>query len=342
MENTKIQKIGCPKCTGQMEYHTQDRLLVCSFCGYSMKQMAEDTGLEVSDPLLGTALHEYHGIKEREITNADLQEESADWGISMVEASCSACGAELLLKEGNVSTTCPYCDSNVMILSKSKEKMPMGIIPFQIEKSKIQEALQLPILHNILVPKEFKNQVDAEQFTPMYVPIWLFDLKVSIHFKGTYHQDKEETNGKFTKTYDGIGAPASKVYRDLVKDQISAYHLEKNVPFTPELVSGIIVQKQSLSMNEALLLAKERVEEMAKAEIVDKMGAKFHAKDCAVKELSVEYESSTVRHILVPLYFDTISYREKRYAQSVNGQTGIYYGDFPAKFREFSAYKQYV
>lgn len=343
-EEAKIQEINCPTCMGVMKYDMDRGLLICPFCGYKKEMTFAGSDLSVTDHLSGAALFRYHGIEGTPITEDVLEEKMSEWGQKMVQASCKSCGGEIVFQEGSMTATCPYCNSTVLDITDTTQMPPTAVVLFKYKKEGIKEALGLPIFNNILCPKAFKNAINVDEFTSMYVPLWVLDVGVELDFYTDYGEEGPKTS-IYKKAYNGIEVAASNVYKLLMDDQKEKYDIELHAEYTPEVVAGCVVQKYTVSLKEAFELAKEQVLEKAKQDLKLKLIRKYKVE--VERTLKLEYRDArfvdcTYRQILVPVYFHSIPYEGKVYPQSVNGQNGTYIGDFPAKFRKAALYKMYV
>lgn len=342
-----IKKVYCKQCTGEMHYDIKKAALICPFCGYEEAQILAGTDRKINDGMTGADLFRYHGVGGKEITEEELQEKAVDWGQTMLEATCKSCGGQIMFPEGSMTTTCPYCSSTVLDVSATKEKAPMGVALFQVERDQIRKSLGLPIFDNLLCPKDFKKAINIDDFTAMYVPIWNFDIEVNITYKGRYgfnnNHIENSVDGTYNRTYKNLNTPASHVYESLVEDQMKHYSVEIHVPYKPELVSGYIVQKYTILMKDAYEKLKKQVKERAVNDIKSKLSRKHEALFVELDEVNIEYVGNTYRYLLMPIYFHSIPYDGKVYPESVNGQNGTYVGDFPAKFRKSNPiFKMYV
>lgn len=342
-EQAKIKEVNCPTCTGVMKYDMDRGALTCPFCGYVEEMTFAGTDMKVTDHMSGAALFRYHGVEGIPITDDELVEKMSEWGQKMVQASCKSCGGEIVFPEGSVTATCPYCNSTVLDITDTSQKPPTAIVLFKYKKEDIKESLGLPIFNNILCPKAFKNAIHIEEFTPMYVPVWVLDVSVELDFCAEYRKQQQEAT--FKKTYNGVEVAASNVYKLLMDDQKEKYDIELHAEYKPELVSGCVVQKYTVTLKEAYDIAKSQAKEKAERDLKRRLLRQYQVEN--ERELKLEckdikYTDGTYRQILVPVYFHSIPYEGKIYPQSVNGQNGTYIGDFPAKFRKQALYKMYV
>lgn len=342
-EETKIKEVNCPNCMGVMKYDMDKGMLTCPFCGYEEEMTFAGSDLKVTEELKGCDLYRYHGIEGIPITDDELEEKASEWGQKMVQASCKSCGGEILFQEGSMTATCPYCNSTVLDITNTTQKAPTAIVLFKYKRDGFRKSMETPIYDNILCPKAFKQSIDFDDFVSMYVPVWVLDIGVELDFRAECKKQKlEET---YKRAYNGEEVAASNVYKLLMDDQKENYDIELHAEYRPELVSGCVVQKYTVTLKEAYEIAKAQVKEKAEKDLKRKLMRTFEVED--ERELKLQYKEmrymdSKYRLILVPVYFHSIPYEGKIYPQSINGQNGKYVGDFPAKFRKHALYKMYV
>lgn len=342
-DNTKIEEVKCQNCMGVMQYDMNRGMLTCPYCGYEEAMTFAGSDLKVTEDLSGSELYRYHGIEGIPITEEALEEKACDWGQKIVQASCNACGGEIIFPAGSMTATCPYCNSIFLDITDTTQKPPTAIVLFKYKRDGFKESMRTPIYDNILCPKAFKNSINFDEFTSMYVPVWVIDVGVEIGYRAIYRQQVYE--GTFKNVYNGVEVAASNVYKLLMDDQKDNYNIELHAKYRPELVSGCVVQKYTVTLREAYDIAKSQVQEKAynvlRGNILRKLNV-ADEREVRVEYKPINYANSKYRLILVPVYFHSIDYEGKIYPQSINGQNGAYVGDFPAKFRKHAMYKMYV
>lgn len=83
--------------------------------------------------------------------------------------------------------------------------------------------METPIFDNILCPKAFKKVIHTEEFTSMYVPIWVLDIGVELDFHAEYRKQAQDLTYK--KAYNGIEVAASNTYKLLMDDPKDNYKI---------------------------------------------------------------------------------------------------------------------
>ena len=84
----------CPQCNGLIAYDAGDQQLACPHCGYTQEVGARVVGLSAG---------------RFEFTLETLDQSERGWGIERRSIQCASCNAVYSGREGDLSTTCPFC-----------------------------------------------------------------------------------------------------------------------------------------------------------------------------------------------------------------------------------------
>jgi DNA-directed RNA polymerase subunit RPC12/RpoP len=97
----------CPNCGAATAYDVAAGGIACEHCGYISPVKAK---------VLGRLADEF------EFTLETVSQANRGWGIKRQALHCNACGGELSLPEGGISTSCPFCASNQVNLTTSLDE----------------------------------------------------------------------------------------------------------------------------------------------------------------------------------------------------------------------------
>lgn len=97
----------CPNCGAATAYDVAAGGIACEHCGYISPVVAK---------VLGRLADEF------EFTLETVSQANRGWGIKRQALHCNACGGELSLPEGGISTSCPFCASNQVNLTTSLDE----------------------------------------------------------------------------------------------------------------------------------------------------------------------------------------------------------------------------
>lgn len=334
--NGTVLSNKCPNCGGKKCYNPDTRKFHCENCGH---EEPVSYGGTIISSLVGTALYDYQGVAGKKADEkAFRQYSNADWGRNEVTVECPGCGAQATFAPGKMTAKCEFCGTEVtQIKEKSDEMAPQGIIPFTVNLQGTDPVMRYQIFNNILVPKQFKQNVRIENLKPYYLPVWVFDAKANVEFSARYGDNEKwlrtDTAGQFQKVFQSVGAPASQRFRQAVESQIEEYLMTANVPFEPKYTAGYTVEKFTIPMDDAWKEVQNRLKRTLEDDICQQVCNKFGKKFCKVQQLNVNFAELKYRCILVPMWVDTVPFKGKEYVLAVNGQTGSFAGDYPAMFR---------
>lgn len=332
--NGNLQGSKCPLCGGEWAYDHNVRAMACPYC--DNVQRIPGNGASNAAVPAGTALNQYREIQGISLSSANMEESvAARWGDSVQHLSCRSCGAELMFDGSDISRECPFCNSaNIQPLQGVRIVAPAGIIPFRVNRDGVSSALRLPLSNNVLVPRDFKQQCTADQLNAIYFPAWVFSAQAQVSFVATYKTENEAktTRGTFRKEYANLAVKATN-RAGLGSINISeSYRIPDHVPYQPELLSGYVAERYSVDVRAAWEEAKEGLRPAIERDILYQMAVNFGAHSATFAKLDVRTSNETVKMILLPLWMKNVPYKGKTYLTSVNGQNGMYRGDYPALF----------
>lgn len=89
---------------------------------------------------------------------------------------CQSCGGAITVSDDSAATSCPYCDSPVVLNNNVTGMLqPDLIIPFTKTKEEAQNALRKFCKGKPLLPPTFVSEHRIEEIKGLYVPFWLYD-----------------------------------------------------------------------------------------------------------------------------------------------------------------------
>lgn len=171
---TKVQKetrvYSCPNCGATTAYDVAGGGIACEHCGYISP---------VKSKVLGRIADEF------EFTLETVSQAERGWGIKRQVLHCNACGAELSMPQGAISTSCPYCASNQVNLTTSLDEFlqPRFLIPFKITMEQTHQLARNWLGKGWFHPDELAASSVIRRFTGIYLPFWTFDARVTAHWK---------------------------------------------------------------------------------------------------------------------------------------------------------------
>ncbi len=328
----KVKKFECPQCGADTKYNVSTGGVACEHCGYVKAVEAK---------------HEGTSAEQFEFTVETMSEAEQGWGVTRQELHCNNCGAELTLREGEISTKCPFCTSSKVNIqtAKSDTLRPRFLIPFKIKPEdtgvKVKEWLKKGWFH----PKELAQSSDVKNFSGIYMPFWTFDADVSSKWEAEvgheeseryYDSDEKEwktkteihwqwKSGYVTLNLDDILISGSSSTSRVILEKLYPFELKDLVSYNPDFLAGWKAQAYDVTLIKAWEDGKTTIREKAKGACYRDTGSSHIRNFTMTADLSGE----KWRYILLPVYISAYMFRNKVYQVMVNGQTGNVAGQRP-------------
>jgi DNA-directed RNA polymerase subunit RPC12/RpoP len=160
---TTTTALHCPTCGGDLTVNEEAGTVECRFCGYTARKPRESAG---GGDILVAALLE-------------RKAQAAKWVIGERLLHCNNCGAERTIAGDTLSTRCPFCGSNHVIVQDAlgSFEQPDGILPFYITREEAGAAVkqELKGFGERLKGMFLKNKVARATLDGFYLPFWVFD-----------------------------------------------------------------------------------------------------------------------------------------------------------------------
>lgn len=331
-------RFPCPGCGAQMVFDAESQQMKCTYCGHLAPiDIPED----------------YEEPDEYELDFSDEDDESLmDWGTEQQVIKCESCGAETLIPAQQTALTCAFCGSPKVLPQGSADSIrPESIIPFHITKEKANELFLRWKKKKWFVPNAFKKQRTYTNVTGIYVPFWTFDAQTESDYSaevGTHHYRTETrtrtvdgktetyeeqvrytvwhfTSGSYSKFFNDVLIPASDRHDSRIIERFDDFSLDDLLPYKPEFLSGYVAERYNVSLRDGWSHAKYRIDEDLESRIKSKIGGD------EIRNLNIdtEYDDRTYKHILLPLWNATYTFKNKIYHFMVNGETGSVSGKVP-------------
>lgn len=339
IKKVQTDKFPCPTCGGGMVFNPRSQALGCLYCGNKTdieKQEAE--------------------IAEYDINSVD-EMESIDWGNDTRIIHCNNCGAETVLKEEMVTQLCVFCGSSHIV--KQEEILgikPESLVPFKIGREKAKELFRKWLKGKFYAPKKVKDNQNLDRLTGVYIPYWSYDSDTQSSYtgeKGTYYYVTktevvhvngerkvvhkrvrkirwEYVSGNFHKYYNDLLINASKHVDAKIMEKIEPFDLQSLEHYEPEFLSGFTAERYSIGLDEGW----EEVRKDITSDIYSRVVSKIGGDQVRSVHIDTSYESILFKHILLPVWMSSYSFKDKIYRFMVNGQTGEIQGDSPISIKK--------
>ena len=322
----QVMEQKCASCGAPLRFDPEQGMLVCDSCG-SRQAIPEE--LQIGDVALdGFDFHTW---------THQATHEQAD---ALPVYNCVSCGAEVIVPEAQITTTCPYCGNNIVLTDKVTGKLrPDGVVPFRIDKKQLPDAVNAFYKGKELLPKNFFSEHSLGKVTGVYVPFWVFSGAVSglLRFRG-------ETSGSFRQgnyiitethhyqllrdanvTFQDVPVDASGRISDKLMDSLEPFRMAEVKAFDVRYLAGFTAERFDQAQDSVAERARGRMIASAEDAVTSTLSG-YSALRRAGGELHARLNA---RYLLLPVYLFSIEYGGKSYDFAMNGQIGKVVGELP-------------
>lgn len=308
----------CPSCNAPITYKPSLGKFKCDYCDNEFEasdlKTEADSTIEVSETTDNTHYNQYN---------------------------CPDCGAQIIADENTSATFCLYCGNSSILKNKlSGAFKPDYIIPFKKEKKDAAEAFKGLAKGRPFIPKTFLSEKNIEKITGLYIPFWLYDLKVrgSVNMAATRVRTWSvgDTRHVETKYYDlyrqgtfdfeKVPVDGSTKFNDDIMNSIEPFDYKLLEAYNPAYLSGFLAEKYDIESDKAVDAAIRRVLKSSEEQMLasaNGYGSKHITKN------NLEVQDQTSKYALLPVWMVNVKYNEKFYLFAMNGQTGEFIGNIP-------------
>lgn len=327
-----LQEFKCPCCDGSIEFDTSSQKMKCPYC---------DTEFEVETLL--SYQKELQDTSEDKLVWDHIQQEGwqKDEETGLCSYVCEACSGEILTDETTIATTCPFCDSPVVMKGKMlAHHKPELVIPFKLDKKAAKEALKKHYAGKRLLPKVFKDENHLEEIKGVYVPVFIFhaDADADMAYKTTRVRSWSDSRYHYTETqhyhvaragsltFRAVPVDGSSKMDDKLMESIEPFHIKDAVPFETPYLAGYLADNYDVDAVKCQPRANERI----KASTASAFAATVTGYSTVVPVSSgIQLKNTQVRHVLYPVWLLNTKWKGQKYTFAMNGQTGKMAGDLP-------------
>ena len=193
---------------------------------------------------------------------------------------CPSCGAMVEVEPNSTAKDCPYCGTAFVLAEKQTDVIvPDGVVPFQIDKKKVEKFFIKWIKGRFFAPNELKHLYQQDKLQGIYIPYWTFDAKADAvdHAEGgrnrivEYRDSKGErhtrtevtwypTSGNVSNFFDDVLVRASNKLDTYLLRQIEPFHTKDMPAYSPNYLSGYSAEIYTVNLSDAHLGSKRRDE----------------------------------------------------------------------------------
>ena len=336
-ETEFIRTFPCAGCGAKLAFAPGTRELRCEYCGTANQIAENDARVEELD--FETFLKELEGRGETEEAET---------------VRCGKCGAEQTLPAHEFANFCAFCRAPVVARGYANRHLkPKSLVPFQVDRSRAQEAFRRWVRRLWLAPGDLKRYAQSDAgLDGVYLPYWTFDCSTASDYRGErgddYYTDETITtrnsagetvtqtrrvkhtrwspaSGHVDALHDDVLVMASKTLPEAILGAAARFDLKGLVPYQPDFVSGFRAEAYQLGLREAFPVARRAIDATVDALVRRDIGGDQQR----VHAVSTRYDAVTFKHVLLPVWISAYRYRDKVYRFLINGQTGEVSGESP-------------
>jgi len=327
---------SCPSCGAQLLYSAEQKKLGCGHCGY------DEAVDNATDKLV-----------EQELAKAvDQAKDFVPEDLGKKVLACKNCGASFMVDAVQINASCGFCGSLKVNEEAFKHQyiQPHGIIPFYISRTEAITAFQRWIKQGFFHPFKLKRINAVESLHGIYIPFWTYDAETESTWSGDagHHTHQAGTgpinqrpgqqqrqgiswkrgSGVLKHFFDDVLVVASDSLHQRYLLKILPYRMEEVVNFDPRLLIGWEAEVYNLEVDKAYHTAEMRMD----FRIRQMCAAQLGGDEQRNLNISSKKNSQTFKHVILPVWLCSYTYKDKVYHFTINGQTGKVEGQKPTSY----------
>ncbi len=328
-----LQDFKCPNCDGVVSFDSATQTVKCPYCEAEF----DPNAFMAYDAELKAAKQEQEPVVETPI-GSQWEEGEAE---RMRVYACNSCGGEILADETTSATTCPFCNSTVVMKGQlAGDLRPDYVIPFRVSKMQAIEGLKKHLKGKFLAPKAFRAENHLQEIKGLYVPFWLFSAEVDAAINYTATRETTYVDPGFSNReiryysvlrggkagFRHIPVDGSKKMPDDLMESIEPYDFKEARSFRSAYLAGYLADRYDVdaeqSKERAELRIRQTTEDAFRQTLKNYISVKVEHSKITAKEGKTLY-------VLYPVWLLNTIWRGERYTFAMNGQTGKFVGDLP-------------
>ena len=322
----------CPCCGGTIAFDSKAQKMKCPYC---------DTEFEM-DALQGydeALKNDRPDQMEWQTPENKLWQDGEQNGLRSYV--CRSCGGEIVGDETMAAAACPFCGNPVVVAGQfAGDLRPDWVIPFKLDKKAAKAKLAEHLAGKRLLPRAFRSENHIDEIKGVYVPFWLFDADADarLRFRAARIRTWSDDRYNYVETshylvsrggsigFDNVPVDGSAKMTDELMESIEPYDFADAVPFRTAYLAGYLADKYSISAQDSVERANERV----------RRSTENAFSSTVTGYASVELENSSIclhggkaKYALYPVWLLSTQWQGQNFLFAMNGQTGKFVGDLP-------------
>lgn len=320
---------SCGGCGARVEYAAGTTVLRCPYCGF--EQQVAAAGRE---------------IREHDFAALVTLPRKPVATIGAHTFQCQKCGART--ESDALAERCQFCGSPLVVdVNLGEQIVPEAVLPFELDRGKMREALRKWVASRWLAPSSLKKVTEAETMRGTYLPHWTFDAKTVSDYAGrrgidhtvteTYTENGQTrtrtrtvthwtpAQGQVARDFDDVVVPATGHVDRKRLEQLEPWPLDQAQPYQPEYLAGYHALRYDTEPEAGLDAAKTEMAEVIKDDCKADIGGDHQE----VNRVQTAYSDITYKLMLLPVWIACYLHAGKTYHVLVNGRTGEVSGQRP-------------
>ena len=336
----------CPACGGELEWSPSAQKLRCPYCGsefdlseFDRKEEGIGQELDSDDYEKG----EDAGAAGHTSTS-DATDDSAVNPQDLRVYRCRNCGAEIITDKTTMATSCAFCNSPVVLTEQlDTEFRPKWILPFRIERKRVEQIYLDYVKSRPFTPKEFTSRAQIEKIKGIYIPFWMYHMDLSGSLDATGETVMTTSDRDYVYTHhkvfhivrngivniDKLPVDASSKTPNDAMDSIEPFDYNDLKPFRMSYMAGFLAERYDEDMQQcrdrAMVRARNTVEQKLASTISGY--SSLHVTSTNIEPLPGK--PVRAEYAMLPVYLLFTKYLGRDYLFAVNGQTGKAIGNVP-------------
>ncbi|NSL86489.1 zinc finger domain-containing protein [Chitinophaga solisilvae] len=337
-----VSSLKCQNCGAILHYAPGTNSLKCEYCGTT-------NVIEEAPMPEGIRAFDYEEFLASQQQHIEPTQEA-------VVVKCTNCGASTTMLPNVTSDSCPFCASPLVIdhVQTTAILQPHYVLPFDVKDRQALEFFRKWMSKLWFAPSDLVKKVkdgSSQQLKGIYIPHWSYDTDTATAYRGqrgeyyyTTETYTEEVNGRtetrtrqvrHTAWYNASGE-VDNVFRDVLvsaspslprkmAEILEPWYLDQLKRFDERYLSGFRAEIYQTTAEQALVIAKKRMDSAIRNSILDDIGGD----EQIIDNYAVDYQNLGLKYILLPVWISAYRYNNKLYHFVVNASTGEVTGDRP-------------
>jgi len=311
-------KYHCPACGGEANWNPTKHALICPFCGtespYELKERDDHTVIVE------------HDLAE---TLRSIPDSARGWHAEKTSVRCQSCDAVSVFDATKVGQRCEFCGSAQLVpYEQVKDAFtPESLLPLKVDEPKARELIRKWYQSRWFAPNKLRTKALTDTAKGIYIPYWTFDANVHATWtaeSGTYTgKDRKNirwrpVSGELSHFFDDDLVAASKGVSAAYLRAIEPFPTDTLIPYDPGYLAGWTVERYQIDLVNAAVQSRRQMEASTRS-MCSRQVPGDTQRNLVVNST---FTNQKFKHILVPVWVLTYTFRNKSYQVVVNGVTG--------------------